>query len=209
MKKFIDKIHSDVRLSAIFYGVISSLAATALWTYSWAVLTVAGEYSFGLLVGFIDSRYAKAATLEPTNYSYFIIAFLFIIVAIGWFEISERIKKELKSKPEPEPINIESGDNEEMPSWIPKAFLAVRLIVLFYLFNGLLFIAGEVVVINAISDFKQHVRIINPYISNEEKEVIISQWSQMRNLEDYNKVYEGLISVAKENDLKLYKNRSY
>ncbi|GLS26170.1 hypothetical protein [Marinibactrum halimedae] len=210
MKRLLKNIHSDVRLSAIFYGVISSLMATVLWSYSWSILTWAGSYSFGWLKGFVDSRYAKAATLESTNYSYFLMIIFFVVIVIGWLEISGRIKKKLKENkqsnpPEEKPLNI----NSDTPSWASKVFLLVRVMVLFYLLNGLLYIAGEVTVLNVILDFKQHMRIITPYISQEKKDMMISSWSQMRGVDDYNKVYEELLSVAKDNNLTLYRNRTY
>ena len=208
MKKLINRIHSDVRLVAIFYGVISSLAATFIWNYSWAALTFFGNYSFGLLKGFIDSRYAKAATLEPTSYSYLLIIVLFIVISVGWIEISGKIKKQLNKTKD---IDVEGSNKNslETPAWASKAFLAIRIMVTFYLLNGLLYVAGEVTVLNAITDFNQHLRIITPYVTNEEKNKIISKWSQMRNLEDYNEVYKDLLKVANGNNLKLYRNRTY
>jgi hypothetical protein len=210
MKELLNKIHSDVRLSAIFYGVLSSLAATVLWNYSWAVLTWLGGYSFGLLEGFVDSRFTKAATLEPTNYSYLLIALLFIVIAIGWFEISGRIKKDLNERlGNPEGAEKPDNNNNEIPRWVPKAFFAVRMMILFYLLSGLLFITGEVIVLNAISDFNQHIRIITPYVTEEEKDMVLSKWSQIRGLEDYNNIYGELLKIAKENNLTLYKNKTY
>lgn len=211
MKKILNKIHSDVRLSAIFYGVTSSLVATTLWNYSWLFLNFVGEYSFGFLQGFVDSRYAKAATLEITNYSFFMIAISFIVMAIGWFEISKKIKKDFNRKQEDcEDKDISKERSENIPHWVAqKVFLIMRIIISIFLLNGLLFITGEVIVLNAISDFKQHLRIVTPYLDDKEKDLIISDWSQMRNLDDYNEVYKVLLEVAKENKLKLYRNRTY
>jgi len=208
MKNLLNKIHSDVRLSAIFYGVISSLLASVLWNYSWSILTWLGEYSFGLLERFVDSRFTKAATLEPTNYSYLLIALLFIVIAIGWFEISGRIKRNINERLEDLEVT-DQPDNNEIPRWVPKAFLAVRVMVVLYLLSGLLFITGEVIVLNAISDFNQHIRIITPYITVEEKDMLLSNWSQMRGLGDYNKIYDELLKIAKENNLTLYNNKTY
>lgn len=211
MKKILNKIHSDVRLSAIFYGVTSSLVATTLWNYSWLFLNFVGEYSFGFLQGFVDSRYAKAATLEITNYSFFMIAISFIVMAIGWFEISKKIKKDFNRKQEDcEDKDISKERSENIPHWVAqKVFLIMRIIISIFLLNGLLFITGEVIVLNAISDFKQHLRIVTPYLDDKEKDLIISDWSQMRSLDDYNEVYKVLLEVAKENKLKLYRNRTY
>lgn len=208
MIKFItDKIHSDFRLTAIFYGAIGSLLATAIWTYSPSLLSWLGEYTFGLLKNFIDSRYVKAATLEPSNYSYFILLILFVIIVIGWLEISSRIKNDLVNNPKEKKDN--NKKSEPIPKWVPKAFLGVRVLIGFYLFYGLLFIAGESTVLNSITDFKQHIRIIEPYITPEKKSKLVSQWSQMRSLKDYNAVYEELLKIAKEKNIKLYRNKQY
>ena len=72
-----------------------------------------------------------------------------------------------------------------------------------------MFIVGETIVLNNIGDFKQHIRIITPYISEAQKNELISEWSQMRNVEDYNKLYEELLSISKKNEITLYKNQRY
>ncbi len=89
------------------------------------------------------------------------------------------------------------------------AYFFIQFVIPLYILYGLVQISGEVIVLNAITDFKQHILIITPYIEKEEKEKLLSQWSQMRSIDDYNKVYERLVAVAKEHNLKLYKNRMY
>ncbi|EOC1803863.1 hypothetical protein ACI1G1_001572 [Vibrio cholerae] len=210
MKNLMNKIHSDIRLSAIFYGVVSSLISTVLWTHSWTILTILGDFSFGYSSAFVDSRFAKAASLEPTNYAYYLIVFLFLVVSLGWFEISARISKKLKS----DNANVsdekaEMKDNGVLPKWVSPLFFSLRAFVFFYLLYGLIIIAGEITILNSIDNFNQHIRIITPYISKDEKEMLISEWSQMRNAKDYNVIYEKLAVIAKDNNLVLYKNKNY
>jgi hypothetical protein len=76
-------------------GAIGTILASAIIKYSPTCLAVVGEYTFGFLTKFIDSRHAKAATLEPTNCSYFLLALIFVVIVIAWMEISEAIKKNL------------------------------------------------------------------------------------------------------------------
>jgi len=212
MKELWKRINSDTRLAAVFYGVIASLLATAVIKHSPTALTIISQYTLGALTNFIDSRYAKAATLEPTNYSYLLLTVLFVAIVIAWMEISSKIKKNLK-KPTILTISTEEESIEkskpENPKWVPKAFLGFRIIIWLHLSWGFLYVAGEATVLNAITDFKQHIRIVSPYIESKEKDLLISDWSQMRKLDDYNDIYKKLVEIAKENDLKLYKNKQY
>jgi hypothetical protein len=209
MKEFWRRLHSDNRIAAVFYGAIGSLLASAIVKYSPSVLAVVGEYTFGFLTKFIDSRYAKAATLEPTNYSYFLLALIFVVIVIAWMEISGTVKKSLSEKSAQEVEEPKNNDNAQPPKWVPAAFFGIRILVWFYLAWGLLYVAGESTVLNATTDFKQHVRIVSPYIESKEKDLLLSEWSQMRGIDDYNNIYKKLIEISKENELTLYRNRQY
>jgi len=212
MNELWKKINSDTRSAAVFYGVIASLLASAVIKYSPLVLTITGQYTLGALTNFIDSRYAKAATLEHTNYSYFLLTVIFVIIVIAWMEISNKIKNNIKNSTNLAVSEVEESldkPSPETPRWVPKAFLVARTIIWLHLSWGLLYVAGEAIVLNAITDFKQHVRIVGPYIEPKEKELLISDWSQMRGLADYNSIYKKLAEIAKINDLKLYKNKQY
>ena len=209
MKELWEKIHSDNRMATVFYGAIGSLLASAIIKYSPSALALVGEYTFGLLAKFIDSRYTKAATLEPTNYSYFLLALIFVVIVIAWMEISGVVKKNLDGLPVSEVEKSKNNPITKPPKWVPKTFFAARILVWFYLGWGLLYVAGESTVLNAVTDFKQHVRIVSPYIEPEEKDLLISEWSQMRGVEEYNEIYKKLIEIAKEHDLTLYRNRQH
>lgn len=92
---------------------------------------------------------------------------------------------------------------------MPFALFFTKLVVWFYLLWALLFLAGESIVLNATSDFKQHVRIVAPYINEQEEEILLSEWSQMDSLKDYNDIYKKLGTIAEENQLMLKRNLNY
>jgi hypothetical protein len=208
MKELWKKIHSDTRLAAVFYGAIGSLLASAIIKYTPLLLSWLGGNAFGLLTKFIDSRYAKAATLETTNYSYFLLVLIFVLIVVAWVEISGTIKRDLGA-PVKEEKKKTKEPNKETPKWVSKYFLGVRIFIWFYLAWGLLYIAGESMVLNAVTDFKQHVRIVSPYIDPKEKDMLVSEWSQMRSLDDYNGVYKKMIEISEEHELTLYRNGIY
>ena len=203
MQELMKRIHSDNRVATVFYGAIGSLLASALIKYSPAILNWLGEYTFSFLRDFIDSRYAKAATLEPTDYSYFLLALILVFFIIAWMEISSMIKKKQSLK---KPKDNKKTYNPKLEYFM---FLLTRIVVWFFIGWALLYVAGESLVLNSVTNFKQHIRIVTPYIDQNAKELLISEWSQMKTADDYIQVYDKLIERAKENNLELYRNKQY
>ncbi|OOE81152.1 hypothetical protein BZG73_14030 [Salinivibrio siamensis] len=205
MKEFWTKLEKNPRFFTFFWGALGSFAVWLIVEYSGSTLLYLGTGVLGFLTDYIDSRYARAAVLQNTTYSYFILILIFVIFAVGWREISSKISTSLKEPKE----ERDENNVKPIPKWVPYFFIFVKLLIWFYLLLALLFLAGESIVLNASSDFKQHVRIVAPYISDQEKEVILSEWSQMGSLEDYNNIYKKLIPIAKEHKLVLKSNQNY
>lgn len=205
MKEFWTKLEKNPRFFTLFWGALGSFSVWLIVEHSGSILLYFGTGALGFLTNYIDSRYARAAVLQSTTYSYFILSLIFVIVTVGWGEISSRISRSLKRPKE------EKNESEVklIPKWAPYWFLFAKLLVWFYLLLALLFLAGESIVLNATSDFKQHVRIVAPYITDQEEEVILSEWSQIDSLEDYNNIYIKLIPIAKEHELVLKRNQNY
>lgn len=203
-RKGLNFIDSNAKLSLIFYSMVTM----AIWENSSFVLSWLGKSSLNYFINFIDSRYVKAATLEPTDYSYSIILTIFVGLVVGWFEISGKITKSIKVEEHSIKIN-ESEESKTTPSWVPKVFTLVKTVIYTYLMYGLLIIAGESTILNSITDFNQHIRILTPYMTENERELIISEWSQMRSSKDYQKIYDKLVAVADKNEIKLYRNNHY
>jgi len=198
------KIDTNPKAFAIFYGAVGSILASLIWAFAPSLGDWLASSTLGVLIDFVNACYIRAATLEPVNYSFFVLTAILVVFAVLWFEIAGRMKKSLLGTQDDEP------ENKEPPPWMKKvAYFFVQFVIPLYILYGLFQISGEVIVLNAITDFKQHILIVTPYIEREEKEKLLSRWSQMRSIDDYNKVYERLVALAKEHNLKLYKNRMY
>jgi len=198
------KIDTNPKVFAIFYGAVGSILASVIWAFAPSFGDWLATSTFSVLVDFVNARYIRAATLEPVNYSFFVLTAILVVFTVLWFEIAGRLKKSLFGSTDDE------TEKKEPSPWMKKvAYFLIQFIIPLYLLYGLVQISGEVIVLNAITDFKQHMLIVTPYIEKDEKEKLLSQWSQMRSIYDYNKVYERLVVVAKANNLKLYKNRMY
>ncbi|MGR3972516.1 hypothetical protein [Shewanella sp. 1180_01] len=197
------KIEKSPKASAIFYGAVSSIIASAILSgapFLWDWLTAS---TLGVLIDFVNGCYIRAATLEAVNYSFFVLTAMFVVFVVLCFEILGRIKKKIFEKEA-------ETEKKDLPLWMKKGvYIFFQTITIPSILYGLIQISGEVIVLNTITDFKQHMLIVTPYIEREDKDMLLSQWSQIRTMEDYNKVYERLIDVANKNDLKLYKNRMY
>ena len=128
-----------------------------------------------------------------------------MVVVVAWGEISSKISSGFKEPKEKRP----KTETKQPPKWVLYAFLFAKLWVWFYLLMALMFLAGESIVLNATSDFKQHLRIVAPYITDQEEELVLSEWSQMDSLEDYNNIYRKLIPIAKEHELVWRRNKNY
>lgn len=197
------KIETSPKAFAIFYGSVSSIIASAIWggaPFLWDWLTAS---TLGVLIDFVNGCYIRAATLEAVNYSFFVLTAMFVVFVVLCFEILGRIKKKLFEKEA-------ETEKKDLPLWMKKGvYIFFQTLTIPSILYGLIQISGEVIVLNTITDFKQHMLIVTPYIEREDKDMLLSQWSQIRTMDDYNKVYERLIDVANKNNLKLYKNRMY
>ncbi|MCD4502143.1 hypothetical protein [Chromobacterium vaccinii] len=202
------KIDSNPKAFAIIYGAVGSIAASAIWLLAPLLGSWLATSSWDVLVRYINHRYEAAATLEPVNYSFFVLTVIFVVVAILWFETAGRLKKMLYHANEPKPTSIEEARE---PSKFAKAisYGLIQFVVPLYLLYALVQISGQVITLNAITDFKQHMRILAPYITAGDSAQLYSKWSQMRTTDDYDAIYKHLSEVAKAHSLHLPRNHTY
>ncbi|MEM6247405.1 hypothetical protein [Shewanella vaxholmensis] len=60
-----------------------------------------------------------------------------------------------------------------------------------------------------VTSFDQHIKIVTPYISEKEKQIIVSKFSMMNGESDFKSLYAELDKIASENKLVLPKNKTY
>ncbi|GIU52009.1 hypothetical protein TUM4438_43530 [Shewanella sairae] len=198
-----NKLEENPRFFTFFWGAAGSLAVWLIVEHSGTILLYLGSGALSSLTDYVDSRYEKAAMLQPTNYSYYILTLFFVAVTVIWAGTSSRMNL---NKPKEKET---SNSNKPIPKWAPFLVAFINIIVWFWLSFVLLFLAGESMVLNATSDYTQHMRIIAPYIDSQKEENILSSWSQMNSIDDYNKIYLELNEIAKENNIVLKRNRQY
>ena len=195
------------RLSTIFDSVIGALFVTLIVEIGIfpVLLSWIKNSTWSVLVTMVDDRYQAASSLQPPLYSFYTLAIISLIACVFWALLVEQILQEIFIK-EKERKNERQTPSDKMLKSIMGFFIISISGLLLYM---LMKIAGQVITLNAITDFNQHMRIIKPYISNEDYDKHLSNWSQMESLGDYNKVYEPIMKVANENNLTLRKLAGY
>lgn len=186
----------------ITIGIIS----TALFLY---VLQPIFEYvgnkiiEVGEFLGasYVDEVYAQISHLEIVDFSFFFYVIIHSAVIGGgiglilamWFKKPSR--------------NLEANENDQEQKSKKKITLTVSLS--FVVFAALILTSTKTYQMSAISSFKQHFRIISPYIETQEEQEIMSEWSLMKNKSDYEKVSNKVETIANDNGIKLPENRIY
>lgn len=198
----------STRKGVITLGVISSLITTFILKYSSHFLDWLGTSSLSIITKFIDSRIKKAATLESTDYSYFLIIFVFVIAAIVWWGVTGAINKKLLQQ-SAECQNLKEPQKQELDRSSKILLKAGTYLIWIYFLLGFFYLFGDVFTKNAITDFRHHMRILAPYMTEHQKDEIISQWSLMQRFDEYQAVYKKLNEVAGKNKIQLKPNHMY
>jgi hypothetical protein len=188
---------------SIYIGILSS----AIFLYFFQpILDFVGSKLLILMENtaskFSDDFYSKIAHLELMDFSFYWIALIFISIgfSFGLIGVSGYIRL-IKKKSQPK----EKTAHEDS---LLKKVVSYAFCLLVFVFS-LLFISTKFYQLSLISSFKQHVRILAPYISDQEEEVIYANWSLMKNAGDYRNIYISLSETAQNNKVKLPNNKIY
>lgn len=154
----------------------------------------------------VDKIYAQAAHLETQNHAFILyvilqsimVVFLAIIIVWMLFDIFKKKRAEVEKAEKVEKI------------------LENKSVVFVYVFICLILLIMQIFYISVgyaqfriISTFTRQMRVIEPYINEQEEEEIISQWSLMKNKSDYLKIIKKLNTIAEKNNVELPKNEIY
>jgi len=187
---------------SITIGIISSMLFLYLFQ---PVLDFIGGAFLNLLSytgsKFVDDFYAKIAHLELLDFSFYWIAIIFGTISLiaGVTSVRGFIKLFIVEKPSK---NIIVNSNK-------KVYFSFYLMNLFIFIFTIVFLSTKIYQLRLITSFKQHMRIVAPYISEQIEEEIYSQWSLMNKEEDYMNVYIKLQTIALKNKLVLPRNKIY
>jgi hypothetical protein len=153
---------------------------------------------------FVDSIFAYVSQLETLDYAFYWTYSLFLFIAgvasggtaAIWF----------KSQNEDTESDDTGLDDSSNPILIKSliSFLLVSIATYMLIFSALRNYQYEM-----ISNFQYHMRIVAPYIDDQQQELLISRWSLMESEDDFDKIYAYLNEIAENNKVELKENRIY
>ncbi|PPC76965.1 hypothetical protein C4K68_12685 [Pokkaliibacter plantistimulans] len=185
---------------SIKVGIITGIVASMVFVYFLdPIIRIFGEgvfYASNYVVsGLVDSLYQKSALGVAKDPS--LAVYALIIGFITAFPVAMiRIFFQKKS-------NDDKPRENSKRSGIMLIPIAILPLMLFYQMWTMMF-QYEVV-----TSFDQHIKIVTPYISEKEKQFIVSKFSMMNGESDFKSVYAELDKIASENKLVLPKNKIY
>ncbi len=99
------------------------------------------------------------------------------------------------------------ADVSKKPSKATK--LVVALFAFVFATWCLAVLAGNYMQLSVISSFKRDLRILAPYIDDDHEERLLSEWSQMRSEEDYERIRRALNEIAEAHGIDFTENAIY
>lgn len=195
-------------LSGIIVGIISAMV---FLYFIQPVLNFIGRaiIKVGVVIGaaYVDEIFAKVAHLELFDYSFFLVSILVGAMGIAAFSSAVIIWRRPK---ETRDLRDETEGEKRATSTLTvgKKVLASILFLLLGL-TSVAFVSTRIYQLSLISSFEQHIRVLAPLLSEQEEEVFISRWSQMRSEKDYDSIYKDLHKIAKDNQVDLPDNKIY
>ena len=147
-----------------------------------------------VVTGLLDSLYQQSALGVARDPSLSIYAiFVGVVVGLTSGIFAAGVKKDKKIK-----------ESSMQKLKVPIIIIAITLpILLFYQFWVLMF-QYEVV-----TSFNQHIRIITPFIEQNEVNIILSDFARMESEADYQSIYGKMHKLADMHNLKLPSNPTY
>ena len=211
-------------------AVICSIVASLLCVYFLEPLLSYLGRAFLITTSFLsksytDRIYTEAAMLETYNFAYgltlcyIILPMTLLSVALLLAGIRWTVDRSAVSAPEIDENNtgegqVEGADEGDVEVTHPLRYR--RLMGVGLCLIGLLLVGATGVIVGAsqvqlevISSFKQHLRILRPYINQDTEDRIVSDWSCMSSRDDYVAIQRQLQEVAEKNKLQLPDNYVY
>lgn len=192
-------------IKSITIGIISSILFLYLFQ---PILDFIGRVFLDFLSytgsKYSNDFYSKIAHLELFDFSFYWIAIIFTIVGYLFGETSIKGFISLFQKKGSLTEKKDNNTNTKKQQHAPFYFL--NLIACIFI---IIFLSTKVYQLKLITSFKQHMRIVAPYISEQVEEELYSQWSLMDKAEDYEAVNQRLNSIASQNKITLPRNKIY
>lgn len=186
---------------AVKWGIISGLASTLLFVYFLdPILSYLGKLLLNtarlLSTSYLDRFYSEVATGD-IDYSFMLAIILLVIpfVIYSFNRLANFIETKLtKTK------DKQKGSKTDI--WGSVLLILSFTCMLIFIVDG--FARKRI-----STSFRQHLAILTPYISEDEKNILISKYSSMSSENDYRLLVKQMKSVAIAHNINLPPNKLY
>ena len=199
MKDFIQK-HSTSIIVAILSTMIFLYLLKPILDYIGSVVIQIGTI---LGAAYVDEIYTQISYLEIRDQAFLLsltlhgsmaAATMMIAVLIWWH---------------PKRINKKPTDSDDSPKVSTQTKVSASVILVTVSLVLTTTIATQWYQLTLITSFKQYSRILAPYMTEQQEEELLSQWSLIKSAEDFDLVNEKVHNIANDNNIELPEHRLY
>jgi uncharacterized Tic20 family protein len=197
MKEFIKKHNTGIFIGLISTMIFIYLLQPILEFLGNLVVKVGSKVS----ENYVDKIFTQISHLELMDFG-----FLFFVVSLtfGGMIMAASTVYIWKRDNDSEEEEKDEKDYTSVKRKIPMTIMLIISLVIY-----IVVISTKAYQLSLITSFKQHLRIISPYITTQEEKILLSEWSLIGSKNDYDLVYFKLNNVAKKNKIELPDNSIY
>jgi uncharacterized protein YqhQ len=153
---------------------------------------------------YVDKIFTQISHLELMDFG-----FLFFVVSLTFWATIMAASTVYIWKRENDSEEEEKDEKDEKDYIAVKQKIPMTIMLIISLVISIVIISTKAYQLSLITSFKQHLRIISPYITTQEEKILLSEWSLIGSKNDYDLVYFKLNNVAKKNKIELPDNSIY
>ncbi|KGJ91942.1 hypothetical protein [Colwellia psychrerythraea] len=198
MQDFLKKNNTAIVVGLITTVVFLYILQPILEFTGSAVLIVSSYLSSA----YVDIFFTQIAHLEIRDFGFFFYTIMYgLLIGLSIGLIFSKWKRYEKSQSKE---NAEISASAKLRKKITSTIILSCLLIF-----GLVQVSTKTYQLSLISSFKQHLRIIAPYIDDQTEELLLSEWSLINSNEDYDSIYFKINNIAKKHKLELPDNSIY
>lgn len=197
MKELFNKVNTQ----SLIIGIIGTIICSNFIEPILNFLSSTTVFLFKSISNRLYDRLFEEIALGKPDYSYIIIfALNILIINFLLFTIIYSFRK--KRTPEELKERIEKRDKKQNGKINKIVFRSITIIT--FLSTTYAMVLSDIKMKTSQS-FEQKIRIITPFIDQHTKDILISDFSRMKNFEDYKKIISFINFVAQKNKIDLPK----
>jgi hypothetical protein len=209
------KLFSIENRKAIIISVISTIICIYFVEPVISFLGNLGLYIVKAISDTLYNRLFEEIALGKPDYAFTLVVSMFallttpiLFVAIGLWTRKRRSEDNVDLDVATEEA-VESPREQQTIEKGRNRFLLLRLLLVIVFLLGLgQMILGDIK-IKTIQTFEQRIRILTPYMTQDEKDRIISDFARMKTFGDFDKIDKRLNQIADTSKIELPKTRNH